>query len=162
MRMRYAAAALTLMASLAPAHAAPGDWTNFTSRQYGVRIAYPTHLVDEAKSRPEQGEYTLKDNAQLILSLDELKGQDLRRFLTANLLNGVKVTYAQRKDDWMAYSGYVGDDIVYGRTHVSCEGRFAHTFLIRYPRSERATYDRAVVRLSRTMAVDPVFKKRRC
>jgi hypothetical protein len=142
--------------------AQPASWTTFTSQQYGLRIAYPTHLVDEGRSRPQDGAYVLKGGARMILSLNELNGADLRRFLNRNLLQDVDVTYTRRKDNWMAYSGYVGSDIVYGRTHISCGGRYAHSFLIRYPRTERATFDRAVERLSHTIRVDPDFPARRC
>jgi hypothetical protein len=152
-----------LLAGLAgPALAASSDWTRFTSRQYGLTIDYPVGLVDDARSNPEKGQYILKRNAAMILSVDELHGASLRSFLDRSLLQGVDVTYRQSKGNWMAYSGYVGSDIVYGRTHVSCGGRFAHSFLIRYPRSERATYDKAVVRLSHSVRVDPGFVARSC
>jgi hypothetical protein len=155
-------AALLAASFAVPAFAAPQDWTRFTSRQYGLTIDYPAGLVDDARSNPGKGQYILKRNAAMILSVDELQGATLRSFLDRSLLQGVDVTYRQSKGNWMAYSGYVGSDIVYGRTHVSCGGRFAHSFLIRYPRTERATYDKAVVRLSHSVRVDPGFAARRC
>jgi hypothetical protein len=163
MKILYRGALLGLLALMSSAaQAAPTDWTRFTSRQYGLTIDYPVGLVDEARSNPAQGQYLLRRDAAMILSLDELKGADVRRFLDRNLLQGVKVTYSQRKNNWMAYSGYVGSDIVYGRTHISCGGRYAHSFMIRYPRTERATYDRAVERLSHSLRVDPAFISRSC
>lgn len=155
-------AAFAALGVLLAAPVAAQDWTSYTSRQFGLKIAYPEHLVDAAASRPQDGEYALANDGQLVLSLDEIDGAGLRGFLDRNLLRGVDVTYTRRKGDWMAYSGYVDDYIVYGRTQLSCGGRYAHTFLIRYPRTQRATYDPAVRRLSHSLRVDPAFEARSC
>lgn len=137
-------------------------WPIYTSKQFGIAIAYPGHLVDYPASRPARGEFALKNGGQLILTKDDLQGQKLPDFLNGALLQGVDVTYTRQKGNWMAYSGYVGDQIVYGRSHLSCGGQIAHTFLIRYPESERAVYDRVVERLSHSLKVAPGFDGQIC
>ena len=150
--------------ALAPIGAAAqqGDWPTFTSKQFGLQIAYPDAFVDMEASRAAEGHFALKDGGVLLLSLDELRGEGLEAFLRQSLLKDIDVTYRRRKANWMAYSGYAGDQIVYGRTHVSCNGRYAHSFLIRYPVRERATYDRVVEKLSHSLRVSPDFVATRC
>lgn len=138
------------------AFAQQGDWPTYTSKQFGLKIAYPGHLVDYAASRPAQGEFALRGGGFLILTADDLQGEKLRPFLERSLLSGIDVTYVRQKGNWMAYSGYAGHEIVYGRSHLSCGGRIAHSFLIRYPQTERATYDRVVERLSHSLQLAPM------
>ena len=151
----------TAFLAISSAALAQGDWPTYTSKQFGIEIAYPDAFVGDM-SRAAEGHFQLKNGGFLVLSLDELNGQDLKSFLRDNLLRDMDVTYERRKNNWMAYSGYVGDQIVYGRTHLSCGGRYAHSFLIRYPASERATYDRVVEKLSHSIRVAPEFRETRC
>ena len=159
MRTWFFAAALAIAAF--PALAQQGDWPTYTSKQFGIEIAYPDAFVGDM-SRAAEGHFTLKNGGFLVLSLDELDGRDLREFLNGHLLRDIDVTYERRKKNWMAYSGYSGDQIVYGRTHLSCGGRYAHSFLIRYPVAERAAYDRVVEKLSHSLRVSPEFRQTRC
>ena len=137
-------------------------WPVYTSKQFGLKIAYPGHLVDYSQSRPARGEFALKGGGLLIFTKDALGGQKLKTFLHGTLLRDVDVTYSQQKGNWMAYSGYVGSQIVYGRSHLSCGGQVAHSFIIRYPKAERATYDRVVERLSHSLQVAPGFDGQMC
>lgn len=142
--------------------AARENWPVFTSKQFGLQIAYPEHLIDYPASRPAKGEFALKGGGRLVLTMDDLGGRRLRPFLNETLLKDIDVTYQRQKDSWMAYSGYAGSEIVYGRSHVSCGGRTAHTFLIRYPQAQRATYDRVVERLSHSLKISPQFTTENC
>ncbi|BCJ92014.1 hypothetical protein IZ6_27490 [Terrihabitans soli] len=142
--------------------AAQENWPVFTSKQFGLSIAYPDHLVDYPASRPAKGEFALKGGGRLVLTMDDLHGRDLKSFLQEAFLKDVDVTYQRRKGGWMAYSGYAAGEIVYGRTHISCGGRYAHTFLIRYPEAERSTYDPVVERLSHSLKVSPQFTAASC
>jgi hypothetical protein len=160
--MRRLAFGLLCFASLVSPLAAQEHWPVFTSKQFGLQISYPDHLVDYAASRPAKGEFALKGGGRLILTKDDLGGRALKPFLRDMILKDVDVTYQRRKGNWMAYSGYAHGEIVYGRTHVSCGGRYAHTFLIRYPEAERATYDRVVERLSHSLKVSPQFTAVNC
>jgi hypothetical protein len=160
--MRRLAFGFLCLAGLTGPLAAEGNWPVFTSKQFGLSIAYPEYLVDYPASRPAKGEFALKGGGRLILTMDDLGGRPLRSFLQEMVLKDVDVTYQRRKGNWMAYSGYAGGQIVYGRTHVSCGGRYAHTFLIRYPEAERATYDRVVERLSHSLKISPHFTAVNC
>jgi hypothetical protein len=160
--MRYLAIGVLWCAALAAPASAQENWPVFTSKQFGLSIAYPDHLVDYPASRPAKGEFALKGGGLLILTMNDLGGQDLQPFLRETLLKDIDVTYQRRKGNWMAYSGYAGSEIVYGRTHVSCGGRYAHTFLIRYPEAERGTYDRVVERLSHSLKISPQFTAGNC
>jgi len=131
------------------------EWQTYTSKQFGLQIAYPGDLVDYSRSRPARGEFALRNGGRLVLTRNDLGGQRLADFLKGTLLKDVDVTYSRQKNNWMAYSGYVGDQIVYGRSHLSCGGRTAHSFLIRYPVRERAVYDRIAERLSHSLRVEP-------
>jgi hypothetical protein len=160
--MRYAILTAAFLAATAGAASAQEKWPVFTSKQFGLSIAYPGDLVDYPASRPAKGEFALKGGGRLVLTMDDLQGQSLRPFLNQTLLKDIDVTYQRQKDNWMAYSGYAGTEIVYGRTHLSCGGRYAHTFLIRYPEAARATYDRVVERLSHSLRVSPQFTAANC
>ena len=157
--MRATCLAAVLVLASGAAFAQQGDWPTFTSKQFGLQIAYPDAYVGDM-SRAAEGHFALKNDGVLLLSLDELDGADLKSFLRRSLLKDIDVTYERRKKNWMAYSGYAGDYIVYGRTHLSCGGRYAHSFLIRYPRGERANYDRVVEKLSHSLRVAPEFRRR--
>ena len=130
------------------------EWQTYRSKQFGIQIAYPGDLVDYSQSRPARGEFALRNGGRLVLTKSDLGGQRLSDFLNGTLLKDVDVTYTRQKDGWMAYSGYVGDHIVYGRSQLSCGGRTAHSFLIRYPVRERAVYDPIVERLSHSLRVE--------
>ncbi len=160
MRALLLATAVTL--GFASPLAAQQKWPVFTSKQYGLSISYPDHLVDYPNSRPAKGQFALKGGGRLVLTMDQLQGQGLRPFLRDVFLRDVDLTYLRQKGNWMAYSGYAAGEIVYGRSHASCGGRYAHTFLIRYPESQRATYDRVVKRLSHSMKISPKFTAANC
>lgn len=160
--MRQLALGVIMFAALTGPLSAQEKWPVFTSKQFGLSIAYPDHLVDYPASRPAKGEFALKGGGRLVLTMDDLHGRQLQPFLREMILKDVEITYQRRKGNWMAYSGYAGGEIVYGRTHVSCGGRYAHTFLIRYPEAERSTYDRVVERLSHSLKVSPQFTAGKC
>lgn len=160
--MRQVALGVLLLVGLASPLAAQEKWPVFTSKQFGLSIAYPDHLVDYPASRPAKGEFALKGGGRLILTMDDLGGRGLRPFLQEAILKDVDVTYQRQKGNWMAYSGYAAGEIVYGRTHASCGGRYAHTFLIRYPEARRMTYDRVVERLSHSLKIAPKFMASNC
>jgi hypothetical protein len=160
--MRYAILGAAFLAMSAGAASAQEKWPVFTSKQFGLSIAYPGHLVDYPASRPAKGEFALKGGGRLILTMDDLNGRGLRPFLNETLLKDIDVTYQRQKGSWMAYSGYAGGEIVYGRSHLSCGGRYAHTFLIRYPEAARGTYDGVVERLSHSLRVSPQFAADHC
>jgi hypothetical protein len=160
--MRHFAIGFFILVGLSQPLSAQESWPVFTSKQFGLSIAYPDHLVDYPASRPAKGEFALKGGGRLILTMNDLGGQELRPFLQETLLKDIDVTYQRQKGNWMAYSGYAGQDIVYGRTHLSCGGRYAHTFLIRYPEAERGIYDRVVERLSHSLKISPQFTAGKC
>jgi hypothetical protein len=112
--------------------------------------------------QPADNQYPLVDGGLLALNIRPLEGRTIEAFIKQNLPEGASLTYQRRKANWLAYSGYYGDDIFYGRTHLSCGDTNAHSFIIRYPRSKRALYDRVVERMSHSFQVSREFQRANC
>ena len=153
-------AVLVLAGAMAPAWAQDAGWTRLVSRPHGVSVSFPSDLI--VRESPRQGRYELEGDASVELNVSPLKGEELDVFIRRHVLRNIEVTYRRKMDDWMAYSGYLGSDIVYGRTILSCDGRFAHSFVLTYPAAARATYDRVSERMSLTMRVTDGFERENC
>jgi hypothetical protein len=138
------------------------EWRHVVSPAHGTEIAIPIDLVDQRRSDMVGGRLALKDGAILAMNLTELHGRSLDGFIMPNLPANFRITYRRRKGNWLAFSGYYRDSIIYGRTQASCGGRYAHSFMIRYPRADRGLYDRVVERMSLSFRVQPVFERTRC
>jgi serine/threonine-protein kinase len=138
------------------------EWRRVQSPAQGISVSMPTDLIEADQPYSAQGQYSLARGAMLALNMRPLGGRSLDEFIRQNLPPEAEITYRRRKADWLAYSGYFGNGIFYGRTHLSCGGAYAHSFLIRYPQSERTLYDPVVERMSLSFRVQPRFAATHC
>jgi len=154
---------LAFTAGAPPAEAqSQSDWRRFTSPDLGLSISMPYHLIDGELDEDSLDTIPLRGRAALYLNMSPLGDERLETFVKRAVLNGIDVTYQRKKGNWIAYSGFAGDEIVYGRTVLSCGGRYAHSFVIAYPAALRPTYDPVVTRLSHSLRPDPSFEARNC
>jgi hypothetical protein len=141
------------------ASAQEAGWRRLVS--LGISVAFPAHLVEDDREGRD-GRFLLADGAQVEFNVSDLRTTPLDAFVHQHVLRRIDVSYRRKAANWMAYSGYRGHEVVYGRTVLSCEGRYAHSFVLTYPRAARATYDAVAERMSLTMRVDPGFTRRNC
>lgn len=71
--------------------------------------------------------------------------------------DGVDITYNVVGHGWFAYSGYLGNDIVYARVLISnnCNETVVNHIYLQYPKSQKRRYDPIVTRLAKTLANVP-------
>jgi hypothetical protein len=62
-----------------------------------------------------------------------------------------KITYQRRGRNWLAVSGYRGDQIFYRKSNVACGGTRWHNIEFTYPISDKRRMDRTVTTMARAM-----------
>ena len=65
--------------------------------------------------------------------------------------DGEKITYQKRGRDWIAVSGYWGDQIFYRKSNLACGGTSWHHIEFGYPREDKRKMDAAVTRMAHGM-----------
>jgi hypothetical protein len=161
LRLRIGAAVCVMLGAVisVSALAQEAGWRQLVS--LGISVAFPAHLVEDDSER-RNGRFVLADGAHVEFNVSDLRTTPLDAFVHQHVLRRIDVTYRRKAANWMAYSGYRGHEVVYGRTVLSCDGQYAHSFVLTYPRAARATYDAIAERMSLTMRVDSDFTRRNC
>jgi hypothetical protein len=62
-----------------------------------------------------------------------------------------KITYQRRGRNWIAVSGYRGDQIFYRKSNVACRGSRWHDIEFIYPITDKLRMDRAVTTMAKAM-----------
>jgi hypothetical protein len=65
--------------------------------------------------------------------------------------DGTTVSYKASGKGWFTLSGRNGDNIDYLKVVAGCAGTVGHEVYVRYPSAERASYDRLVSRIARSL-----------
>lgn len=137
-------------------------YSPYANARFGYSIEYPSTLL---KMQPPPA----NDDGRTFRSADgktELRvwagynatEQTLREKYDDDLTSsGANVTYKTILKDGFAFSGLVGDDIIYQKTlfRRGDGGGAFYTFTIRYPRSEAKRFEPVVRRLVATFRYDP-------
>jgi hypothetical protein len=83
---------------------------------------------------------TPTDATALNLDMDDIAYRD-----------GEKITYQKRGRDWIAVSGYWGDQIFYRKSNLACGGTRWHHIEFGYPRADKRKMDATVTRMAHGM-----------
>ena len=65
--------------------------------------------------------------------------------------SGEKITYTKRGQDWLAVSGFKGDNIFYRKAVIACNGTTWHHIAFEYPASQKREMDAFVNRASQAI-----------
>lgn len=141
-------------------------WQSYLNPRYGTADELPAagFIADAAPENGDGQSWTSADGlgrlrvygAQIAVA-DSAAGY--RKFtLQAARDRGVDITYSAGKRGWFAYSGTVGDDIVYMKAVVSeaCGTLTAHHIHLRYPAAQRERYAPIVAHMAATLHAVPV------
>ncbi len=165
MPMRYGPM-LWVVASLMVASASMAfadAWAAYLNARFGTSAEVPAKgfVLDPPPENDDGRSWTSSDGRGKIsiygaLLIDGIAAtiQEYRQFELASAGDaGVNVTYQTGKDDWFAYSGYTGDDIVYMKVLVKrqCGDLVGHHLYLKYPAAQRTRYDPIVDHLTRSL-----------
>lgn len=136
---------------LAAAPAAADDIT-YRNQRFGTAATFPSQAFPEALPEPTNGDgraWRSPDGAELFIYARANAGRETPTSIVRERAKDDKVTYRKAGDDWVVVSGYRDGKIFYERYIL--RGDVVHSVAIRYPPSLRATYDKLVGPITKTL-----------
>ena len=142
------------------AHAA--EWETYANESSGFTVEYPASLFSTLEpSREGDGivstsvDGEIEFRAYAFNNGDELPLDQVREIIVSDL-DGREITYQRSKKNWIVVSGYEpGEggvrDIFYQRLEASPDRSRFSVFEIIYPETERATVDKLIKRIGRSL-----------
>lgn len=137
------------------------DWMSYVNPRFGTTAEVPVEGF--AANRPPDngdgqswasvdGKGTISIYGSFMVVADTFQGY---REFTLNTAreDGVTITHSAGRDDWFAYSGTRGPDIVYMKALLSkdCAPPTAHHVYLKYPATQRKRYDPIVTRVAKSL-----------
>jgi curved DNA-binding protein CbpA len=123
-------------------------WRTYRNARFDFALRYPAGLFtfDAAKSDAHVSTFVSRDGlAVLRIVAAENTGRitpaSYRNVLMKDRYAGAAFQSAPRREHWFALSGTLGDEVFLERVTFSCDGKSMHGWQLRYPSSQRATYD---------------------
>jgi curved DNA-binding protein CbpA len=139
-----AAADLGLPAKLAD----EAGWTTFHDPRFEFTLRYPagTFIFDPAQSDAHMHTFVSRDRRATfrIVAAENAAGITLARFratLIKKRYAGASFEQTPQRRHWFALGGTLGEEVFLERITLSCDGKTLHGWQMRYPLSQRATYD---------------------
>jgi hypothetical protein len=128
--------------------ALPVDWATYRDQRFDFALRYPAGIfaLDAARSTDLVHTFVSSDGRAVlrIVAAQNTAGISLGRFRSALIRNryaGASFDRTTQRRHWFALSGTLGQEVFLERVTFSCDGRSMHGWQIRYPSSQRATYD---------------------
>jgi hypothetical protein len=158
--MRYTTHILAFGLALASGPAASAEWTTFVEPKFGTTLQIPSEVfsVHQGKSYRGIGEqYTTKDRraALAVYSQENSRKETPRTYLKRN--NSVPrrmIEYVRVTPSFFAISTAMKGTIYYSRCNFSPRTGAIHCFDLKYPASEKHTWDDVVTRIS--LSLEPL------
>ena len=123
-------------------------WRTYRDSRFDFALRYPAGLLafDAARSDAHVSTFVSRDGQAVlrIVAAENTAGitpGGYRSVLMKDRYAGAQFKPAPRREHWFALSGTLGDEVFLERVTFSCDGRSMHGWQIRYPSSQRATYD---------------------
>jgi DnaJ-like protein len=123
-------------------------WQTYRNTRFNFALRYPAGLLafDAARSDAHVSTFVSRDGQAVlrIVAAENTAGitpASYRSVLMKDRYAGAVFEPAPRREHWFALSGTLGDEVFRERVTFSCDGRFMHGWQMRYPLSQRATYD---------------------
>jgi hypothetical protein len=132
-----------------PPQAAEGAlWSTFRDPRFDFVLRYPAGVFafDPAQSDANVHTFVSRDHRAIfrIVAAENSAGISLGGFrsrLIRRRYAGASLERTPRRRHWFALAGTKGDEAFMERVTFSCDGKFMHGWQMRYPASQRATYD---------------------
>lgn len=138
------AAAGGLAAVIAAGPAFAGEIT-YKNERFGTKASFPSEAFPQKLPAPVEGDglaWASPDGAQIFIYARENAGGETPKTVIRTRGQTDDVTYKASGRSWAVVSGYRDGKIFYER--YIFRGDLIHSVAIRYPRDERATYDKLV------------------
>jgi curved DNA-binding protein CbpA len=154
---RSSKVALQATVSAVPEGPAGGDsptsgdeagWTTFRDPRFAFTLVYPAGVFafDPAQSDGHMHTFVSRDRRATfrIVAAENLTGVSLTRFrrtLMKKRYAGASFERTPRRRHWFALAGTLRGEAFLERITFSCDGKTLHGWQMRYPLSQRTTYD---------------------
>jgi hypothetical protein len=141
-RMKTAVASMMLLIAVVPAGSqrlpsiVPPGWT----QEEADPETKTRRFVSQHGKAWLQTKQTPADRSALDRDMDDVAYRD-----------GEIITYQKRGREWIAVSGYWGDQIFYRKSNLACGGTRWHHIEFGYPREDKKKMDEAVTRMAHGM-----------
>ena len=145
------AAAAGLAATIACAPAFAGQVT-YQNERFGTRASFPSEAFPEKLPAPVEGDgfaWASPEGAALFVYGRENHGGETPKSIIRDRGQTDDVTYRASGKSWAVVSGYRDGKIFYER--YIFRGDLIHSVAIRYPKDQRATYDKLVGPVTKTL-----------
>jgi DnaJ domain len=123
-------------------------WRTYRNARFGFALRYPAGLFafDVARSDAHVSTFVSRDGHAVLRivaaeNTARITPSSYRTVLMKDRYAGAEFQPAPRREHWFALSGTLGDEVFLERVTFSCDGRSMHGWQMRYPSSQRATYD---------------------
>jgi curved DNA-binding protein CbpA len=135
-------------AGLSPRSAAEAGWTTFRDPRFAFTLLYPAAIFafDPAQSDAHMHTFVSRDRRATfrIVAAENAQGVSLARFrstLMKKRYAGASFEQTPQRRHWFALAGTLGEEAFLERVTFSCDGKTLHGWQMRYPLSQRTTYD---------------------
>lgn len=152
MRTVIKSAALGLAGAAMLAMPALADTINYRNDRFGTSASFPSEAFPTQLPAPTNGDglaWTSPSGGELFVYARYNQGGETPATIIRDRAAEDDVTYQASGDRWAVVSGYRDGKIFYER--YIFRGDLIHSVAIRYPESERATYDPLVGPVTMTL-----------
>jgi hypothetical protein len=134
--------------------AVPGDpvraavWRTYRDARFDFALSYPAGIFTFEPTRSDAHVNTfVSPDGHAVLRIVAAENTtritlgSYRSMLMKDRYAGAAFKSAPRREHWFVLSGTLGDEVFLERVTFSCDSRSMHGWQMRYPSSQRATYD---------------------
>ncbi len=123
-------------------------WRTYRDPRFDFALRYPAGLFafDAARSDAHVTAFVSRDGQAVlrIVAAENTAGitpRSYRSMLVQDRYAGAAFKQAPQHERWFALAGTLGEEVFLERVTFSCDGKSMHGWQMRYPASQRATYD---------------------
>jgi hypothetical protein len=129
-------------------HVRAAVWETYRDARFDFALRYPAGIFAFEPTRSDAHVNTfVSPDGQAVLRIVAAKNTSrmtlgsYRSMLMKDRYAGAAFKPAARREQWFVLSGTLGDQVFLERVTFSCDSSSMHGWQIRYPSSQRATYD---------------------
>lgn len=144
-----AAASLAALLAVAPASA---DETAYRNERFGTSASFPSSAFPDPLEEPAEGDgfgWSAPDGANIFIYGRQNGGGETPHSVVAARAAVDEVTYSRSGRSWAVVSGY-RDGLIFYERYIF-RGELIHSVSIRYPQTQRRTYDPLVGPVTMTL-----------
>ena len=125
----------------------PVIWKLYLNAKSGFALRYPADVFPLARTSVETKDRLLtSEDGRAVLHIFSIPNraatlQEYQRSLKSGRYADATFDYVLQRGHWFGLSGTVGEEVFYERVTLSCDRRSIHSWVLVYPRAERAFYD---------------------